>query len=531
MAYQVLARKWRSKNFQEVIGQSHITRSLQNAILKNKIAHAYMFVGTRGVGKTSVARIFAKAIRCENRMPDGNACNECKACLDFDTDTSMNVIEIDGASNNSVDNIRDLISNVHYLPTSGQFKVYIIDEVHMLSTSAFNALLKTLEEPPAHVVFIFATTEAQKLLGTVLSRCQRFDFRNAQVEDLISHIKSISQVENIKFENDRLIKELAILGQGSFRDTLSLLDQVLTFSEGNYITEEVFSTSLGVAGPSTLKKLSDNILAGDANIVRSIYEQLLFENIPLKNLVSGILDQLHVEIYTNKDFSEAELIWVYENLVKETSWIFSSIAPEKAVEVLLLKITKRRSFFGTSKSIKNTNNAENLEENDGVHASPEMEKKIVENSQVIDITQHKNDDWDGFLNFLRERSPASASNLEQGNLTKPIRRNGDAVHIELGFNFSGLVFLDYLKENEVFQKLINNLSEYFQVSKEQIYLVLIEVKSEEEFVSRAEIRKIEAENTELDLIEQFKKNPLLKEAEKIFNSKVDKVILETKNKE
>jgi DNA polymerase-3 subunit gamma/tau len=151
MSYQVLARKWRPKKFQDVIGQSHVTKSLQNAISHQKIGHAYIFVGTRGVGKTSIARIFAKAIRCENKT-------------DFDIDTSMNVIEIDGASNNSVDNIRDLISNIHYLPTSGKYKVYIIDEVHMLSTSAFNALLKTLEEPPAHVVFILATTEAHKLL-------------------------------------------------------------------------------------------------------------------------------------------------------------------------------------------------------------------------------------------------------------------------------------------------------------------------------------------------------------------------------
>jgi DNA polymerase-3 subunit gamma/tau len=175
--YQVLARKWRPKKFNDVIGQEHITKTLVNSIEKNKVAHAYLFTGTRGVGKTTIARIFAKSLRCENRLEDFNPCGECNSCKSIDSSNSLDYVEIDGASNNSVDNIRELIENVNYLPSSGKYKVYVIDEVHMLSNSAFNALLKTLEEPPAHVVFIFATTDPHKLLGTVLSRCQRFDFK------------------------------------------------------------------------------------------------------------------------------------------------------------------------------------------------------------------------------------------------------------------------------------------------------------------------------------------------------------------
>jgi DNA polymerase-3 subunit gamma/tau len=560
MSYQVLARKWRPKKFQDVIGQSHITRSLQNAILREKIGHAYMFVGTRGVGKTSVARIFAKAIRCENRSDSAEACNECKACLDFDTDTSMNVIEIDGASNNSVDNIRELISNVHYLPTSGKYKVYIIDEVHMLSTSAFNALLKTLEEPPAHVVFIFATTEAQKLLGTVLSRCQRFDFRNVPVQELVSHVKEIAKTENIKFESDDLIKQLAVLGNGSVRDTLSLMDQVLTFSENNYVKEEVFTSSLGVAGPTTIKELVSSILNGQLSAVQKIYHQLLFENISLKNILSAVLDQLYLEIKTNKNFSEAELIWVYESLAKETIWVFDSLVPDKTIEVLFVKVCNRRNYFNlvvAPMSAPLAQSIEKVEVNIPVEekktpaislselmAEIEVETALENKNQAIvaetiieqkssadenpEILMNKDLTWDGFLNFLISRSPASASNLEQGNLIKPLMLENGELYLELGFNFAGTVFLDYLRESEVFQKVVSNLSEFFSVSKDKVHLSLVEVKEEADFVSKADLRQIEAENNLNDRVEQFKKNPMLQEAERIFNSKIDKVIIEPK---
>ena len=558
MSYQVLARKWRPKKFQEVIGQSHVTRALQNAIINKKIGHAYMLVGTRGVGKTSIARIFAKAIRCENLTADANACGDCRACLDFDTETSMNVIEIDGASNNSVDNIRELIGNVHYLPTSGKYKVYIIDEVHMLSTNAFNALLKTLEEPPAHVIFIFATTEAQKLLGTVLSRCQRFDFRNVSISDLVAHIKTISAVEGIKFETEELIHQLAILGRGSVRDTLSLLDQVLTTSINDNITEKNLTNSLGVAGLSSLQHILSSLYAGNTSELSKIYNQLLEENVPVKNIASGLLDEIFKELKIKNDISEAEMIWIYETIARETSWIFNSIAPEKSFEVLLYKTTLRRSFFSMKMPASEIQNktADKIEikteevpvknipkavaetfselaieaENESKLIIKENITKVAVQEEVKAITSpplpSKDLSWEGFLNYLNVKAPASASNLEQGNITSPLRLENGELSLELGFGYSGLVFMDYLSEPEVFSKLQNNLAEYFEVEKNKIRLQLINVQSSENFVSTAEIKEQLAETSMQEKVESFKNNPLLREAEKIFNAKVDKVIID-----
>jgi DNA polymerase III subunit gamma/tau len=227
----VSARKYRPQNFSTVVGQAHITTTLKNAIKNNQLAHAFLFCGPRGVGKTTCARILAKTINCENKTADGEACNTCNSCVSFDAGTSLNIHELDAASNNSVDDIRSLVEQVRFAPQAGKYKVYIVDEVHMLSSSAFNAFLKTLEEPPPYAIFILATTEKHKILPTILSRCQIFDFKRITINDTIEHLKEICNKENIKAEKAAL-HVIAQKSEGCLRDALSILDKIVSFTNG-----------------------------------------------------------------------------------------------------------------------------------------------------------------------------------------------------------------------------------------------------------------------------------------------------------
>jgi DNA polymerase-3 subunit gamma/tau len=242
--YMGLARKWRPQVFEDLVGQEHISRTLQNAIRSGRVGHSYLFTGTRGVGKTSTARLFAKAIRCENTPTPGKPCNQCTDCVDIAEGRSMNVLEIDGASNNGVDAVRELRENAKFLPSTGRYKIYIIDEVHMLTTAAFNALLKTLEEPPAHLVFILATTDPQKIPATVLGRCQRYDFRRVSLQALADRFAHICAAEGVAIDTSAL-SLLARSADGSIRDGLSLLDQVIAGGQ-TPITAEVVVESLGL---------------------------------------------------------------------------------------------------------------------------------------------------------------------------------------------------------------------------------------------------------------------------------------------
>lgn len=253
MSYTALYRKWRPSTFEDVKGQDHIVKTLKNQISSGRIGHAYLFCGTRGTGKTSIAKIFARAVNCEHPV-DGSPCNECGSCRSIQSGSSMNVVEIDAASNNGVENIREIREQVQYPPTEGRYRVYIIDEVHMLSTGAFNALLKTLEEPPSYVIFILATTEVHKIPITVLSRCQRYDFRRITIDTLTAHLKKLTAAEQIQAE-DKALTYIAKAADGSARDALSLLDQCVAFHYGTLLTYDNVLEVLGAVDSSVFSGL------------------------------------------------------------------------------------------------------------------------------------------------------------------------------------------------------------------------------------------------------------------------------------
>lgn len=288
MAYQVTARKWRPRQFDEVVGQEHITATLKNAVHSGRVAQCYLFCGPRGVGKTTTARILAKVLNCAAAR-DGNPCEACDSCQSIASSISMNVLEIDGASNNSVDDIRELREVVRYAATEGVYKIYIIDEVHMLSTAAFNALLKTLEEPPEHVVFIFATTEVQAVPETILSRCQRFNFRRISTGQIAAHLATIAQAEGIAVEEGAL-HLLASRADGALRDAESLLDQVVSF--GAEVSQQAVVQVLGLVDRGLYFELLDALRAAAPARVLELVAQAVDEGADIEEFVYGLVELL-----------------------------------------------------------------------------------------------------------------------------------------------------------------------------------------------------------------------------------------------
>lgn len=283
MAYTALYRKFRPDNFEDVKGQSHIVTTLQNQIKAERMGHAYLFCGTRGTGKTSIAKIFARAVNCEHPV-NGSPCNECAVCRSINAGTSMNVIEIDAASNNGVDNIREIVDEVQYSPPEGKYKVYIIDEVHMLSIGAFNALLKTLEEPPSYVIFILATTEVHKIPITILSRCQRYDFKRITIETIASRLEALMKTEEIQVE-EKAIRYIAKAADGSMRDALSLLDQCIAFYLGKTLTYDNVLEVLGAVDTEVFSRFLRKILEEDVVGLMKMLEELVMQGRELGQFV------------------------------------------------------------------------------------------------------------------------------------------------------------------------------------------------------------------------------------------------------
>lgn len=284
MSYTALYRKFRPDCFEDVKGQEHIVTTLRNQIKAGRVGHAYLFCGTRGTGKTSIAKIFAKAVNCEHPV-DGSPCRECPTCKAIAAGVSMNVIEIDAASNNGVDNIREIVDEVSYSPTEGNYKVYIIDEVHMLSIGAFNALLKTLEEPPSYVIFILATTEVHKIPITILSRCQRYDFRRISIETITGRLRELMEVEQIRVE-DKALRYIAKTADGSFRDALSLLDQCIAFHFGQELTYDKVLDVLGAVDTGVFSRLLGYVTERDVQGCISLLEEIVMQGRELTQFVT-----------------------------------------------------------------------------------------------------------------------------------------------------------------------------------------------------------------------------------------------------
>ena len=373
MSYLVFARKWRPLTFDDVIGQEHITDTLKKAIEKNRVAHAFIFTGTRGVRKTTSARILARALNCE-KGPTPNPCGVCTSCKDVLSGASFDVLEIDGASNNSVDDIRELRDNIGYSSMGGKYRIFVIDEVHMLSKPAFNALLKTLEEPPKNVIFIFATTEPQKIPQTIHSRCQRYDFRRIGAEKILERLIHICTAENINFERSALML-VARKAEGSMRDALSLLDQVYSFCRENLTEKEVRSV-LGLVGMEVFERVMDAVAEKNAVPALNIIQEVLVQGFDLQEFIQGLqehvrnllfaripgaLESRGIELETDtiqkfevsaRRFSEGDLLRMSEIIKKAEYDLKWSAFPRFVAELMLLKLTYMDSTVSVEQLIK-----------------------------------------------------------------------------------------------------------------------------------------------------------------------------------
>ena len=401
MSYLVLARKYRPQTFDDVIGQEHVTRTLTNSILAGRVAHGVLFSGPRGTGKTTVARILAKAMNCLNGQTPA-PCNICRSCTEITLGNSVDVLEIDGASNNGVENVRDLRDNVKYKPAYSSYKIYIIDEVHMLSTQAFNALLKTLEEPPPHVMFIFATTEPHKIPVTILSRCQRHDFKRISLDSIVNRMALICEKEGVNIVSDSLFL-IARTSGGSMRDALSLLDLVISCSEGPVTNENIFDI-LGIIDRRALFTISEAILSSDFPVlldlldglynnghnIKELYYDIVehFRNLLVVKMVKKVnnlisLPQHEIVMMSEqvKNISATTLNQVFDVLYREEPSVRLSPNPKLCLEMVFLKMFQIKPALPIDVLIEKIDNLRQM--------IPEKQKKDISNTQTVCVDYKK----------------------------------------------------------------------------------------------------------------------------------------------
>lgn len=424
MSHQAIYRKFRPKIFDDVLGQEHVTRTLKNQIMSHNIAHAYLFSGIRGTGKTSTAKIFARAVNCLNNH-EGNPCNECKICISILDETNMDVIEMDAASNNGVDDIRELRDKVMFLPVKSKYKVYIIDEVHMLSKGAFNALLKTLEEPPEHLLFILATTEPQKIPPTILSRCQRFDLKRINADIIVENMKKICNELEIKYE-EKALKLIAANSEGAMRDAQSILDRCISFnSQVDYDTvinllgtvnyQVVLEAVEAIVDKNIVKAMSlvDNILNSGKELTFFLDELIIcFRNMLIMkttnssdNLMRISEDEINGIIELNKKISVEEIVKIIEELSIAQSECKKALNPRVLLETKLIKMLHNVHYVNLDELVKRIKNIENTL-NGNYQPKDALIKREIKTDNIINEPEGKE-------NIERTKKTANAKKTEK----------------------------------------------------------------------------------------------------------------------
>jgi DNA polymerase-3 subunit gamma/tau len=570
MSYLVLARKWRPQRFEEVVGQQHITQTLQNAISQKRVAHAFLFTGARGVGKTSTARILAKALNCE-KGPQINPCDQCTNCQEITHGNSMDVIEIDGASNRGIDEIRELRENVRYTPAKSRYKVYIIDEVHMLTREAFNALLKTLEEPPPHILFIFATTEPHKIPATILSRCQRYDFKRIPFREVIGSLKRIVEEEKIQISQRGLLS-IAQESEGSLRDAQSLLDQVIAYA-GKNIRDEDIAEVLGLIDHKILSDTVDALANRDVDRCMGVIEHVYHFGYDLqhfcrellqylRNLIlitvsqhpEGLLELPEEDMALLKTqagkFQFDQLNHLFNLLLKGEQEIAQSTFPRTMLEMTLIRMATLQPILPIDEMIKKLEALENKELPKGgeekknssasarvIHPEdPERDKQKEEappkkQEEVSEKAVFKKEDlkkgeefsdispkiweetWKELVDFTRARNPILGSFLALGSLVHLSDEK-----IEIGFEKDSFHY-ERMLEKENRSQLESICHEYLQ---KKAKVVVSPLNPGMGSTGRVMFNKGQATHNGLgnQSEKREEENPIIQEALRLFNGKI-----------
>jgi DNA polymerase-3 subunit gamma/tau len=548
--YQVLARKWRPQQFDDVVGQEHVTTTLKNAIEQNRLAHAYLFVGPRGIGKTSTARIFAKALNCV-KGPTATPCDVCDNCKEITEGRSLDVLEIDGASNNGVEQVRELRDTVRYAPDRGKFKIYIIDEVHMLTTQAFNALLKTLEEPPAHVKFIFATTEPQKVLPTILSRCQRFDLRRIPANLIVKHLKEIAKKEKVAIDNEALAA-IARGAEGGLRDAESTLDQLIAFC-GNKIAEADVLSVFGLVAHDRIAALTDAVLDGQTTKSLQVLKDLDDAGKDLQRLAADLLDhfrnllvvtlgaegvaslqlpdtEMELLIAQAKRTDSDAVLRIIDALAAAEGKLRYALSKRVFFEIALVKAVKARDMVGIEGLLKKLNELKS-----GMPSSPPRasEVPVAKVAPVASPTRIReavpanspasvSEAWAYALEHLGKVTPLAKSYLVG---TRPLALRGNVLIVQFDPEFADRKeFANHPRNIEILQaslkeKLRMDVALKFEVG-EATAAPAPKTSAAAPAKSGAPVRVAEPAKMNVD---DFKNDPLIKKALEIFKGTIVEV--------